>query len=104
LGDRGGAAGLAVLLAIGAWALVLAEAWMILHLVRQQGRLLVRLDDLEAEVRRIGQPGAATLAATSSMPAGSGLRVGSPAPPFSLPGLYGEVLPLAALCSAGRPI
>jgi thiol-disulfide isomerase/thioredoxin len=104
MGDLSGAELLAVILAIVACALVVAEGWMILQMLRQQGRLLVRLDEMEAEVRRIGQSGTAGLPAALPGPTGPGLAVGSPAPAFSLPGLYGEVIPLEALRAAGKPI
>jgi thiol-disulfide isomerase/thioredoxin/uncharacterized membrane protein YphA (DoxX/SURF4 family) len=104
IGDLSGAERLAVILAIGALVLVLTEGWVILQVLGQQGRLLVRLDEMEAEMRRISQTGAATHLGTPSVPIGPGLAAGSPAPPFSLPGLYGEVIPLEALRAAGRPI
>ncbi|MGD9891293.1 MAG: redoxin domain-containing protein [Dehalococcoidia bacterium] len=104
MGDLGGVELLAVILAVVACALVLGEAWVILQLLRQQGRLLVRMDELEAAVRQIGQPGGVAPLSAPAAPPGPGLPVGSPAPSFALPGLYGEVLPLDALRAAGKPV
>jgi thiol-disulfide isomerase/thioredoxin/uncharacterized membrane protein YphA (DoxX/SURF4 family) len=104
IGDLSGAELLAVILAIVACALVIAEGWVILQMIRQQGRLLVRLDEMEAEVRRLSQTGAAVPPGAPPAQTGPGLAVGSPAPAFSLPGLYGEVIPLEALRAAGKPI
>ena len=77
---------------------------MILQLLRQNGRLLVRLEALEGEMNRIGALGPGGGPGATGGLAGPGLAVGSPAPPFSLPGLYGEVIPLDALRAAGKPV
>lgn len=79
--------------------LALVTGWFILHLLRQHGRLLVRMDALEAAVRA---GGAGVIPDPASDAAG--LPVGSPAPEFSLPGLHGETLTLAALRSAAKPV
>jgi methylamine dehydrogenase accessory protein MauD len=80
--------GLVVLgLLVGTW-------WFLLHLLRQNGRLLTRLEALE---ERLGIEGAA------AQPP-EGLPVGSQAPAFELSGLYGETLTLEALRAPGRPV
>jgi methylamine dehydrogenase accessory protein MauD len=80
--------GLVVLgLLVGTW-------WFLLHLLRQNGRLLARLEALE---ERLGIEGAAAHVA-------EGLPVGSQAPAFELSGLYGETLTLEALRSSGKPV
>lgn len=79
-------------------ALVALQTWFILHLLRQHGRLLVRMEALEAA---IGHRGASS---GSHAPSGAGLPVGARAPEFDLPGLHGETLTLAALRSAGQPV
>ncbi len=81
--------------------LVLAETWLLLQLLRQNGRLLVRLDGLEAQV---GAGGVPVQAMTESGAPGAGLPVGTPAPAFSLSGLFGETMTLDALRAAGRPL
>jgi methylamine dehydrogenase accessory protein MauD len=80
--------GLVVLgLLVGTW-------WFLLHLIRQNGRLLARLEALE---ERLGIEGAAAQVS-------EGLPVGSQAPDFELSGLYGETLTLEALRAPGRPV
>ena len=80
--------GLVVLgLLVGTW-------WFLLHLLRQNGRLLARLEALE---ERLGIEGAAAQVS-------EGLPVGSQAPAFELSGLYGETLTLEALRAPGRPV
>ena len=80
-------------------ALVLiGEGWLLLHLLQQNGRLLARVEALEA-----GTPeGVARPSAQPSAPA-AGLPVGSVAPSFSLSGLHGETLTLEALRASGKP-
>jgi hypothetical protein len=62
-----------------ALALLAVETWLLVEVVRQQGRILLLLDALETGA---GVPAPVATAA--------GLPVGRPAPAFSLPGLYGE--------------
>ena len=82
----------------GGGALVLiagvATAFMV-ALLRQHGRLLLRIDQLE---QRLDEAGVA-----APEPAGPGLVVGSPAPPFTLPGLYGEQITLESILALDRP-
>ena len=94
-----------VALVIGAVALVLlvAEGWALVHLLGQNGRLLLRLDALEAAMA--GSGGAPIRpAAAAAPPPPPGLPVGSPAPAFSLSGLHGETMTLDALRAAGKPV
>ncbi|MBA3946075.1 MAG: redoxin domain-containing protein [Herpetosiphonaceae bacterium] len=79
--------------------LVAAEGWVILNLMQQNGRLLVRIETLETKV--LGSPAHAAPAPTANM---LGLPVGAPAPPFSLPGLYGDTLTLDALRASSKPV
>jgi peroxiredoxin len=90
------AAGAAVVL------LLLAEAWLLVQLWRLIGRLLLRIDDLEARLTAGGTlaPPAETIAA----PPQEGLPFGAPAPSFRLDGLHGETLTLDALRAAGKPV
>jgi peroxiredoxin/uncharacterized membrane protein YphA (DoxX/SURF4 family) len=75
--------------------LLIGEGWLLMQMMTQQGRLLLRIEALE---KRLGQappqPGA---------PA-AGLAVGSPAPAFNLPGVHGETITLEALRSLGKPL
>jgi methylamine dehydrogenase accessory protein MauD len=88
-------------LAIGLVVLVLlmAQWWVLIHLLRQNGRLMVRLEALES-----GQAsGAAAPSQNGSQPA-TGLAVGSPAPDFELPDLHGEKLTLDSLRAPGQQV
>jgi methylamine dehydrogenase accessory protein MauD len=75
-----------------------AQWWFLLHLLRQNGRLFVRLEALEALA-----PGGAGAFQKGTQRAG-GLPVGEEAPPFALKGLHGETLTLGALRSPGKPV
>lgn len=77
--------------------LVIAEGWVLLQVLRQQGRLLLRIETLET--RLTGKS-----AAASSALAEVGLPRGSQAPAFRLPNLYGEMLTLDALRASGKQV
>jgi peroxiredoxin len=85
----------AVLLGVMAIATYLFVSFM-----RQNGRILVRLDELEARLNA-GGLGQMIPAAEET---GDGLPPGTPAPRFSLAGLYGERLTLDFLRSSGKPV
>jgi methylamine dehydrogenase accessory protein MauD len=61
-----------------------AQWWILLHLLRQYGRLLVRVEALEEG------------------PSAEGLPVGETAPDFELPSLQGETLTLKSLRAPGK--
>jgi thiol-disulfide isomerase/thioredoxin len=77
-----------------------ASAAFMVALLRQQGRLLLRIDELEA---RLDQGG---VAAATPVPdqRQQGLPVGQQAPGFSLSGLYSETVTLEALIAADKPV
>jgi methylamine dehydrogenase accessory protein MauD len=79
-----------------ALTLLAAQWWFLLNLMRQNGRLLARLEALEG-----------ALASGGSSPNGGaaeeGLPVGSPAPDFELPDLSGGTLSLGSLRASGKP-
>jgi peroxiredoxin/uncharacterized membrane protein YphA (DoxX/SURF4 family) len=85
-------AGVFLLLVVG------VQAWFLVQLFLQNGRLMLRLEVLEARLTNGGIPG--TVAETPT----KGLPVGASAPAFNLPGLYGESLTLDALRAAGHPV
>lgn len=92
-----GVAGVAALASASVVLAALAlQGWLIAQLLRQHGRLLVRIDALEG----VAGPGGAA----NNGHAPAGLPVGSEAPEFALPGLHGETLTLTALRAAGRPV
>jgi peroxiredoxin len=80
-----------LILAAGAIALVLAllESWVLIQFVGQNGRLLARLDRLEAKL---------------TPPRTPGLPMGMPAPKFRLNDLSGQEVTLDALRSDGKPV
>jgi thiol-disulfide isomerase/thioredoxin/uncharacterized membrane protein YphA (DoxX/SURF4 family) len=86
-----------VSLAVSAGLLVLMVmlAAILVRVIRQNGRILLRLDELET-----GKHRDARAAGTAHR---AGLPVGSPAPDFRLDGLHGEVLTLASQIAAGLP-
>jgi thiol-disulfide isomerase/thioredoxin len=77
-----------------------AGAAFMLALLRQQGRLLLRIDELET---RLDQAGVAAAPRPPEQPE-HGLPVGRPAPDFRLTGLYGETVTLEALTAVDKPI
>jgi peroxiredoxin len=80
-----------------------AGQWgFLVHLLRQNGRLLVRLEAVEATLAEGGS--VAPSANGTPVHQADGLPVGSSAPDFSLSGLHGETLTLEALRSSGNPV
>jgi uncharacterized membrane protein YphA (DoxX/SURF4 family)/peroxiredoxin len=77
-------------------ALLGIQGWFIFHLLRQNGRVLMRLRALEAASGVISS-------GNGSQP-GPSLPVGSVGPAFSLPDLRGEQLTLDDLRAAGKPV
>lgn len=72
------------LLAALAAAMFAMQSWLLVHAMRQHGRLLVRIETLEHLLRQAG------LLAEDPASTHPGLPVGSPAPDFDLPALSGE--------------
>jgi thiol-disulfide isomerase/thioredoxin/uncharacterized membrane protein YphA (DoxX/SURF4 family) len=83
-----GGVALAVMAALTIWALF--------ALLRQNGRMLLRVEELEAQLDP-SRP-------RSSATAHHGLPLGAPAPAFSLGGLYGESVTLESLISSDTPV
>lgn len=101
LGGLAAAQTVTIILGIAVLALLALGASLLSNVLRQQGRLLLRLDALES---RLGDDtGGAAPGDVAAEPA-EGLPVGAPAPAFALSGLYGETLTLEALRARGRPI
>lgn len=80
--------------------LLIGAGWLLLEMLRQQGRLLLRIEALEERLAAGGNP---TPPVAANQPQ-AGLPVGTQAPPFALSGLYGETITLDALRAADRPV
>jgi peroxiredoxin/uncharacterized membrane protein YphA (DoxX/SURF4 family) len=89
--DMSGTESAVAALAIAVAALAAFELWALLHVLRQNGRLLLRLEALEtkAPVPQAPPPG---------------LPVNSVAPAFSLPDLAGNTVTLQMLLRRGKPL
>jgi thiol-disulfide isomerase/thioredoxin/uncharacterized membrane protein YphA (DoxX/SURF4 family) len=80
--------------------------WFLLHLLGQNGRLLVRVEALETRLAAGGfaADGSVAPSQNGTPIQAQGLPVGSAAPEFSLSGLHGETLTLEALRDPGKPV
>jgi peroxiredoxin len=87
-----------VLAGVVVLVLLIGEGWVIFQIMSQQGRLLLRLEALEARLAEVG------LAPSKATGATAGLTVGTPAPSFALPTLSGEPTTLDALRTLGKPV
>src|ERR671921_802055 len=85
-------------------SLLAGQWWFLAHLLRQNGRLLVRLEAVEAGLAADGSAVAPSRNGTPVHQEAEGLPVGSEAPHFSLSGIYGETLTLDALRSSGKTV
>lgn len=81
-------------------ALLIGVGWLLLEMLRQQGRLLLRIEALEERLAT----GGSTAPAVDADQSQAGLPVGAQAPSFALAGLYGETITLDALRAVDRPI
>jgi peroxiredoxin len=93
LGDLTAAQLVLLVLGLAVLGVVAIQWWFQLHLLGQIGRLLVRMEELEAG-----------LAWEGGAPPQAGLPVGSMAPEFGLSGLHGETLTLEDLRSSGKSV
>ena len=89
------AEGVVLGVALLAFALTGVTGWAVFQLLGQNGRLLVRIEALEAA-------SGAVSSSTATDPGASGLLVGAPAPAFSLADVYGETATLDDLRAAGK--
>src|SRR5215211_5008690 len=95
---------LALLVGVLVLALLAGQWWFLVHLLQQNGRLLVRLEAVEATLAEGGSVLATSQNGTPVRQEAEGLPVGSEAPDFNLSGLHGETLTLEALRSSGKPV
>lgn len=87
---------------IAGGVLLVVEGWVLFQVLRQNGRLLRRLDALEASLSL--DEVAVGASPSQSSPSETGLPVGTPAPGFSVSGIDGEVVTLDALRADRRPV
>jgi peroxiredoxin len=83
--------------------LLLAGGWLLFQVLRQQGRLLLRIEALEAQLAASGMAPQSMANGQAAAPV-AGLPVGGTAPGFTLPTLGGETMTLAALRGLGKPV
>jgi thiol-disulfide isomerase/thioredoxin len=78
-------------------AVLALQWWFLVNLLRQNGRLLERLEAIEAHLR---------IAPSRADPAAPGLPPGRPAPDFNLPGRDGRTRSLGSLLgvAGGKPL
>ena len=100
IGDLSAGAAAAVAGGIVLVALLALGLSAYLQLLRQHGRVLLRLEALEGALRARGIP----IPVPAPEPEAAGLPVGSQAPEFSLPGFHGDTVTLASLRAPGRPV
>lgn len=84
--------GVGLLLNVVVPALLLLEGWFLLHLMRQNGRLFLRIDQLEARMESL----------SPHLPTYAGLALGSLAPDFDLPDLAGETWTVNRLTGSSK--
>lgn len=105
----------ATVVGIAAIAVLGALVWLVVHLLGQNGRVLLRIDSLETALESGALAASAATGAgvaTEAKPAAPaapappppGLPVGDPAPAFKLEGMYGETMTLDALRAQGKPV
>jgi methylamine dehydrogenase accessory protein MauD len=95
--DRIDASTAAAGLAAAGIGTALLACWGMLHVLRGHGRLLNRIDQLEAALERAGIE-------VPRFEDDGGLPVGSSAPRFDFPSVDGSSLELDGLVAAGRPL
>jgi peroxiredoxin len=95
---------IATILGVIALAAIVIEGWLLVHLLGQNGRVLLRLDAIETMAAEGGLLDLEAPAAPAPAPRPLGLPEGSPAPAFRLEGLFGETMTLDALRAPGKPV
>jgi peroxiredoxin len=104
LGALSAAQSLVLVGAVVVLGLLAGQWWFLVHLLRQNGRLLVRIEALEQD-RSVG--GGAAPASPNGVPTwqpAGGFAVGTSAPAFALEDIEGETLTLDSLRKAGKPV
>jgi len=81
------------------FGIVAVQSLVVLEMLRQQGRMLLRIEQLEGASRHFASNGH-----SNGVQSKAGLPVGSPAPSFTLPTLEGTTVTLADLRLSGNPV
>lgn len=84
-----------LVIVLGVLTITLTQTWVLFQMMRQNGRILSRLDELEA---------AGTKKEPAAPPPPAGLPVGNDAPLFSLPTAAGPKAGLDNLLESGKPV
>ena len=82
---------------------MVVQFWLILLLMAQRGQMLLRLERLEAASRSTAPPGP-NPTSNDSKSLSSRLIIGTKAPEFALPDANGNVITLASLRAAHKPV
>jgi peroxiredoxin/uncharacterized membrane protein YphA (DoxX/SURF4 family) len=86
-------------------ALLAGGGWVLVQVMAQQGRLLLRIEALEAELAATGRaPHPVAAGSPAAAAAGAGLAAGAAAPAFALPAAAGGTVTLETLRAAGKPV
>ena len=106
LGDVSGFEIVLGIITLALLAAVAAEGWLLVHLLGQNGRVLLRLDQFEQALADGGGvvPAAGEPQENVIKPPLAGLPVGAVAPAFKLEGMHGETSTLESLRSARNPV
>jgi thiol-disulfide isomerase/thioredoxin len=91
-----------VLTLLGVLAMLIlagVSGWVLMHIVRQQGRLLLRIEALETQIG-----GASTIPSQSTLQPFVGLSVGSLAPEFRATSTSGSVVSLEEMLGLGKQL
>jgi peroxiredoxin len=102
LGDLTAARALALVGGLVVFGLLALGGWLLVHLLRQHGRLLLRIEALEAQRDSGIAPLPSASGGITDQP--PGLPVGAPAPVFDLPGLDGHLVSLRTLRAGGTSV
>lgn len=105
LGDLSGFEVVLGIVSLALIAAVAVEGWLLVHLLGQNGRVLLRLDAAEQSLTQGGiVPVPAAPQGNAAVPPAAGLPVGAVAPAFKLEGLHGETSTLDSLRAARKPV
>jgi thiol-disulfide isomerase/thioredoxin len=100
LGDLTTAQRVGTIGALVALILLAAEGALLFQILRQQGRILIRIEALQERLSSGVAPSAANVPAAPAV----GLSIGTRAPSFRLNELLGHVIMLENLTAAGKPV